>query len=289
MYYKLIVFFLLFCSVSFVFSEVVGEVLYIATDKAAIYQRPSTTSEMVIELGILEEVYYLYSTNISSRCWVYVDTGKSKRYRAGVDPIEGWIEGNNICRKKDFLPANRLPEMLLILPFIEGEADVYLIDAYYILSNGNFFKLLSSGPPFFEKGQVHFYRDILMFPSQRGPRLFVFREGKMYEKNFFEVTVLTNRVEFPLWARDDLDTQGFPKMRVIGDKVNVRVNPSTNAFVVTCLRKGEKVRFIDILKELPEQRIGGKRGRWCYVETFHEDERGRLIRGWIFDAYLKKE
>lgn len=72
----------------------------------------------------------------------------------------------------------------------------------------------------------------------------------------------------------------LPYYIITGDDVRIRSQGSTNGAVLAVFSKGKRVRLISRADAAVD--IGGKKGRWAYVDA-------GTVKGWVFDYYLKEE
>ncbi len=72
-----------------------------------------------------------------------------------------------------------------------------------------------------------------------------------------------------------------------GDNVNVRSEASTNSVVLLKLKKGARIKLLE--RSDVEFTVGDKKGYWVYIETGVKDKKGKTIKGWVVDVYLKEE
>jgi len=68
-----------------------------------------------------------------------------------------------------------------------------------------------------------------------------------------------------------------PHMAVVARDVNVRANPSTEAELVSTLRRGLKVVMLET------------RGNWTLVRIGGENDQSPSLQGWVYTSFLKGE
>ncbi len=73
-----------------------------------------------------------------------------------------------------------------------------------------------------------------------------------------------------------------------GNNVNVRAEATTNSKVLLQLKKGTKVKVLD-RSDIEFTTVDGKTGYWVYIDTGVKDKKGKTIKGWVVDVYLKPE
>ncbi|HPV98253.1 MAG TPA: hypothetical protein PLZ78_10530 [Spirochaetota bacterium] len=75
------------------------------------------------------------------------------------------------------------------------------------------------------------------------------------------------------------------KIFVVGDNVNLRMQPTIEAQVMESLKLAQEVELKE--KKAEKVIIDGKAGSWVYVDTHsRESLEGDTIKGWVFDYYL---
>lgn len=93
------------------------------------------------------------------------------------------------------------------------------------------------------------------------------------------------------FSRIDSSEKGNPETTkysiLTGDNVNVRAEATTNSKVLLQLKKGARVKVLE-WSDI-EFTVGDKTGYWVYIDTGVKDKKGKTIKGWIVDIYLKPE
>lgn len=109
---------------------------------------------------------------------------------------------------------------------------------------------------------------------------------KPYIEDIYQFDELTGKFSVLTDKRNVVKLKNY--FSITGDNVRVRAEPATNGQVLTSLNKGAKVEVLKRGEQ--EEAIGGKKGRWAFVDTGVVDKKtGETIKGWVFDAYLKEE
>ncbi len=112
-----------------------------------------------------------------------------------------------------------------------------------------------------------------------------FEKGKPFVLKYYQFDE-TNGKFIPLeQTNDSVVTDKY--YILTGDNVNVRAEATTNSKVLLQLKKGTRVK---VLKRSDVGfMVDGKKGYWVYIDTGVKDKKGKTIKGWVVDVYLKQE
>ncbi|QJR21306.1 hypothetical protein BREVNS_0556 [Brevinematales bacterium NS] len=270
-----------------------GEVC-ILEDCAPLYKEPDQNSEEILKKNILDFVFLISKTNITNRRgqveeWYYVDSGDSGQTdskNGSSLTIKGWMLGRYLFGKDHLKPLTNVKEMFIIAGYPD------YADYYRVYSDGTFLSRDIEGGNTGQKGKLYGYTNIIAVKFNNALifyAFFYYEEGGDLKSRFAnEVIVLTNKSDFPPWAQADVPPvlEG-DFAHLIGDNVNIRAKPTTNSAMLTRLKKGARVKVLEISEEV--FRVGDREGLWVYVETDEKDKQGKPIRGWMVDIYLKPE
>jgi hypothetical protein len=263
-----------------------GEV-YIIQDNTPLYEKADISSCLILRLNRLQLVYILKTTNLIrshfQEKWIYIDSQQvtNEYYRAGTPTIKGWVERKYLIGKNDFEKIDQIDEMFISISYAEYGVD------YHIYSNGIFIYKFGDEKKLY-KGNVYRCKVNTNFFSLNYAEFFWYSNNVVEVPSPFvsKITVLTNKSDFPPWAQSDVPPvlEG-DFAHLTGDNVNIRAKPTTNSVVLTRLKKGARVKVLEISEEV--FRVGDREGLWVYVETDEKDKHGKPIRGWMVDIYLK--
>jgi len=262
--------------------------VFVIVDKAPLYDEPDFNSRLIWKLEMLERVYISKKTNMSKNGvqeeWFYVDSKILTNSRRGIPSIKGWIERKYLVGRGDFEEVKEMKEMFISVVYQEYGVE------YHIRPDGFFTCSFGEEENRLHRGRIYWCKVNTNFFSFEHGEFFWYSNNEVKVPSIFvyEVMVYTNKFEFALWASADISqvvAGGYAHLT--GDNVNIRANPTTNSVVLTRLRKGARVKVLEISEEV--FRLGDREGLWVYVETEEKDRNGKPIRGWMVDIYLKPE
>ncbi len=259
--------------------------VYILEDGAPLYEEPNQNSEMLLKLEILHSVYILGSTNLIKQNrkeeWFYINSRKAVSYDIGAPIIKGWIERKYIFGKEGFKSVKKIQEVFIMASYVEFGV------VYHIMSNGTLEYKYLEGNSKVRRAKIYRFKNILSLGNKE---FLYYDKDENLNARYTEIQIITNKTEIEKYVREyfgqDSDSVEINDFYILtGDNVNVRSEASTNSTVLLKLKKGARVKLLK--RSEVEFTIGDKKGYWVYIETGVKDKKGKTIKGWVVDVYLR--
>lgn len=218
--------------------------------------------------------------------WLYIDTGKYEDPTTGKKIIFGWIRKNYVAIPDEFERVTNF-ESFKVIGWV---GDSYWDYTFY--KDGTYIRCDEKGRKIkgkiYKKGVVFLARDLVPTDSKYYLyNVFVLDREGYYNFPCVDENGELIRVKSEIYSSFDHIYSNFNYYILTGDNVNIRAKPTTNSAVLTRLKKGARVKVLEISEEV--FRVGNREGLWVYVETGEKDRNGKPIRGWMVDIYLKPE
>lgn len=238
----------------------------IASWKAILYDTPQGQKRR--ELSALQSVEVIARTNTSPKeAWYQI---KVRLATKDDERIEiGWIRSKDLFSEKDLQPVRKIPEWFLFVEYPENE---FLV--CHVLPNGAI-RGYENNQTYNE--QLRVYKNVFFL----GQTMLYYDGTNALVPWAIRFDLITNQALFP--RENDLSFSFLKECELTGDRVNLRLLPSTNATILTQLSKGSRVYLL--WRVGTKQRIAGKSGYWTRVIVPGE----KRLDGYLFDAYLKEK
>ncbi len=269
-----------------------GEV-YVISDNASLFEKPSASSKELLKVPIFRCVRILdskstFSSNEGKKEWYYVDSGiVSNESMVNTKEgwkyitIKGWIERKYLAGKDDFRKVSKINEMFVSILYTEDGID------FHIRSDGTFSYKFGDDPKLYY-GNIYQCKKNTNFFSFNHMEFFYYLIDNVIEvpsPAVSDIKILTDKSQFPDWAKSDTPPVLDEYAILTGDNVNVRAEATTNSKVLLQLKKGTKVKVLE--RSDVEFIVDNKTGHWVYIDTGVKDKKGKTIKGWVVDIYLK--
>ncbi len=284
-----------------IFNNIIGHSknigMIVVEESLDVYEYPCTFSNIITTLNAGFFVVYrpeLVDKSLSSKYgnWLYVDTGKYENPANGEKIIFGWVRKSGVAEPDEFERVTNFESFKVI----GSVGDSYWNYTFY--EDGTYIRYNEKGRKI--KGKV--YKKWIVFLARDS----VPTDSKYYLYNIF---VLDRKGYYNFPCEDENGEQVRIKSKIYSqfnsqnsddgyyiltvDNVNVRAEATTNSKVLLQLKKGTKVKVLERSeKEFTVEDTSTGRvttGHWVYIDTGVKDKKGKAIKGWVVDIYLKTE
>ncbi|URA09202.1 SH3 domain-containing protein [Thermospira aquatica] len=231
--------------------------------RLGLYDLPQ--GDLILKLSALQTVDVLARTNLGKEVWYQVSVMSSDNETT----VRGWVNASGLFCEKDFRVVKKIPPWFLFVEYSDGQKIVC--------------QVLESGRVRFYDGKEVSEETLKVYDSifLVGKVMLYYDGTNSYVPWMRRLDIITNASLFP--HEEDL-RRGVGNVYILtGDRVNLRVLPSTNATVKKQLNKGQEVIFLWRVGK--REKIAGKWGYWARVIV--PEKKG--VEGYVFDAYLEEK
>ncbi len=280
----MIIFLLLMFSLGY--SKEIG--MIVVEEEIKVYEYPCTSSNIIKNLEAGSFVVYNFQLEDRKLAsiyfdWLYIDTLMYKNPNKGGERLFGWIKKEGVATPDEFERVTNFESFK-----VRGwSGDSYYDYEFY--KNGTYIRYNEERKKIhgkvYNKGKVFLARDSIPTESNYLYNLFVLDNEGYYTFFCEDEKGELVRIKSQIYTKT-CNWNNKNKLAILtGDNVNLRSGPGTNYEVLRQLRKGERVKVLEVSQKVYRQ--GEQEGLWVYVETERKDNTGKVLKGWLVDIYLK--